>query len=89
MKLDVQKVGSFEIKDITYKEARELHIKNTLIFWGKKEEDIDPAKYYKFLEEVKELSGLTDETLSKYSMVQVDLILQQVLMEYTGLNPKK
>ena len=89
MKLKFEKIGEFEIKDITYGEARKLHISNTLIFWGKKEEDIDPAEYYKFLDKVKEVSGLTDEVLSKYTMVEVDLILQAVLMEYTGLNPKK
>tara|TARA_R100001443_G_scaffold65736_2_gene74959 strand:+ start:239 stop:508 length:270 start_codon:yes stop_codon:yes gene_type:complete len=89
MKVKIDNIGEFEVKDLTYAEARTLHKKNTLIFWGKTEKDIDPMKYYQFLDEIKEISGISDEELKKYSMVEVDNILQTILMEYTGLNPKK
>jgi len=89
MKIVVPKLGEFEVKDINYKEARKLHLKNVKTFWGKEDgEGLDPDIYYALLEECRVLSGIKESELEKYSMVQVDSILQQILMEYTGLNPK-
>lgn len=91
MKIKIPELGEFDIKDISYKQARELHRANAKCFWQSsqdQEQDVNPDEYYDLLEKVRELSGLKDNELKKYSMVQVDVILQQVLMEYTGLNPK-
>ena len=89
MKINVPNVGEFEVKDISYGDARKLHLLNVKAFWGRTDEDpLDPDLYYGLLDQVKEMSGLTDKDLSKYSMVEVDAILQAILIEYTGLNPK-
>jgi len=88
MKIEVPDIGEIEVKDITYGQARELHRANAKAFWGKAENEVDPDKYYDLLEKVLELSGLGEKELSEFSMVQVDVILQQTLMEYTGLNVK-
>lgn len=88
MKIEVKDVGEFEVKDISYKNSRYLYEKNTKIFLGKTEEEIDIDQYYKFLEEVRVMSGIKEDDLKKYSMPQVDTILQTVLMEYVGINPK-
>ena len=89
MVIKIPKIGEIEIKDITYKQARELHRENAKAFWGQSEGEVDPDKYYDLLETVRIMSGLSDKVLSKYSMIEVDTILQQALMDYTGLNPKK
>ena len=91
MKIKVKDVGEFEVKDISYSEARTLHRQNAKVFWGGADDptNVDADEYYNMLEKVRELSGISDKELKKYSMVQVDVILQQVLMEYTGLNPKE
>ena len=90
MKVSEPKVGEVEVKDLKWGEARKLHILNANTFWNQKDDTpVAPDKYYALLEEVKNVSGLTDEDLSKYSMIEVDMILQQVLMEYTGLAEKK
>jgi|TARA_B100001245_G_C22662430_1_gene324609 hypothetical protein len=91
VKITVPKIGEIEVKDISYGQARELHRLNAKTFWGAQDGDemnVDPDKYYDMLEQVRKLSGLTDKELKKYSMVEVDVILQQILMEYTGINPK-
>lgn len=88
MKVVVKKIGEFEVNNIPYKEARKLYQKNLKIFHNKKEEDIDTDGFYAFLEEVRVISGISEEDLTKYSMPEVDTILQTVLMEYCGLNPK-
>ena len=90
MTISVPKIGDIEVKDITYKQSRELHRLNVKTFWGKEDnaEKIEPDKYYDLLDKVQELSGLKDADLKKYSMMEVDAILQAVLMEYTGLSPK-
>ena len=90
MKIEVKDIGTFEVKDISYGEARELHKQNAKVFWGGADDatQVDPDEYYELLEKTRKLSGIKDEELKKFSMVQVDVILQQILMEYTGLNPK-
>ena len=88
MKITVKDVGEFEVKDISYSEARTIHRENTKIFWGKTETEINPDQYYDLLEKVKKLSGVKESDFKGLSMVEVDSVLQQILMEYTGLNPK-
>ena len=90
MKIKVKEVGEFDIKDISYGQARELHRINAKVFWGGGDDatQVNPDEYYDLLEKTRELSGLSDKELKKFSMVQVDVILQAVLMEYTGLNTK-
>ena len=91
MKIEVKDVGEFEVKDISYSQARQLHRMNAKVFWqGAVDDkaDVNPDEYYDLLEKTREMSGLKDKDLKKYTMVQVDVILQQVLMQYTGLNPK-
>jgi len=89
MKINVPKIGEFEVNDIPYSKARELHKANVKAFWNRADDDpIDPDAYYELLDQVKEMSGLKDKDLSSYKMLEVDQILQHCLMEYTGLNPK-
>ena len=89
MKIEVPKIGEFEVKDVSYKNARKLHLKNVKTFWGKEDgEGVDPDLYYELLEECRVLSGINESELEKFTMIQVDSILQQILMEYTGLSPK-
>jgi|ETNmetMinimDraft_23_1059889.scaffolds.fasta_scaffold01190_10 hypothetical protein len=88
MKVTIKGLGDFEVKDLPYKTARQLHRKNSRVFWGKSEEDVNPDEYYDLLEEVRELSGLKDVELNKLTMLEVDQLLQQILMDYLGLNPK-
>ena len=90
MKIEIKDIGNFEIKDITYAQARELHRDNAKVFWdgGDDASKVNADDYYALLEKTRELTGLSDKELKKYSMVQVDQILQHCLMEYTGLNPK-
>ena len=42
------------------------------------DEKIDADSYYDLLEKVKKISGIKDSELNKHSMVEVDLILQQI-----------
>ena len=89
MKVQVKDVGEFEVKNISYSEARQLHRENAKTFWNMNEGDnVDPDKYYELIEKVKELSGIKDGVLKEYNMIQVDQILQSVLLHYTGLDPK-
>ena len=90
MKVKVPEVGEIEVKDISYGDARQLHLENARCFWNYKEGDsVDPEKYYSLLDKVKDKSGLKDADLKKYSMLQVDQILQQLLLHYTGLGEQK
>lgn len=90
MKIKVLEIGEFEINDISYSKARELHKENAKVFWsgGEDMSHVNADDYYALLEKVLDYSGIPEKELKKYSMVQVDQILQQCLMEYTGLNPK-
>jgi hypothetical protein len=72
----------YQVKDITYKERRDLHRLNAKAFWDGK---INPDSYYDVLEKVAEISGLGEEDFKDLSMVEVDQVLQQVFTEYMGL----
>ena len=47
----------FDVKDISYKERRELYIVNVKAFW---KDEVNPDKYYEVLEKCAEISGLED-----------------------------
>ena len=72
----------YQVKDITYKERRDLHRLNAKAFWDGK---INPDSYYDVLEKVAEISGLGEEDFKDLSMVEVDQVLQQVFTDYMGL----
>jgi len=72
----------YQVKDITYKERRELHRLNAKAFWHGK---VEPESYYDILEKVAEISGLQEADLNDLSMVEVDQVLQEVFTNYMGL----
>ena len=72
----------FQVKDISYKERRNLHRVNAKAFWDGK---IDPESYYDVLEKVAEISELDEKDFKGLSMVEVDQVLQQVFTGYMGL----
>tara|TARA_B100001094_G_C17970611_1_gene690098 strand:- start:377 stop:643 length:267 start_codon:yes stop_codon:yes gene_type:complete len=73
----------YNVKDITYKERRELHRLNAKTFWDGK---VDPENYYDILEKVSEISGLGEKDFKGLSMVDIDQVLQEVFTEYMGLS---
>lgn len=73
----------YEIKDITYKERRELHRINATAFWDGK---VKPESYYDVLEKVAEISGLGEPEFSGLSMVEIDQVLQEAFTAYMGLS---
>jgi len=72
----------YQVKDITYKERRDLHRLNAKAFWDGK---INPDNYYDVLEKVAEISGLGEKDFKDLSMVEIDQVLQEVFTQYMGL----
>tara|TARA_R100000808_G_C2082639_1_gene105969 strand:+ start:363 stop:629 length:267 start_codon:yes stop_codon:yes gene_type:complete len=72
----------WEIKDVSYKDRRELYQLNVKAFWDGK---VDPDPYYEVLEKVFELSGLTEKDVEDLPMPEVDQLLQAILGAYLGL----
>jgi|TARA_R100001530_G_scaffold4247_1_gene5810 hypothetical protein len=82
---------TWEINDITFAEKRKLHMLNSVCFAS---DGLDQEKYYEMLEETRKLAGYGEGTeketkLSELTMVKVDTVLQNFLMEYLGLNKSK
>lgn len=75
----------YNIKEITYKERRELHRLNAKAFWDGK---INPDNYYDVLERVAEIAGIGETELNGLSMTDVDQVLQTIFKEYMGLEKK-
>jgi|ETNvirenome_6_85_1030632.scaffolds.fasta_scaffold198316_2 hypothetical protein len=73
----------WEIKECSYRERRELQKLNTKTFWGKEQ---DPNDVYTLLDRVEEMSGISEEELSKLSMSDVDTLLYAILSEYLGIS---
>jgi len=73
----------YNIKDITYKERRELHRLNAKAFWDGK---VEPESYYDILEKVGEVSGLNESDFKGLSMVEIDQVLQEVFTAYMGIS---
>ena len=72
----------YQVKDITYKERRDLHRLNAKAFWDGK---INPDNYYDVLGKVAEISGLGEKDFKDLSMVEIDQVLQEVFTQYMGL----
>ena len=72
----------YQVKDITYKERRDLHRLNAKAFW---DGNINPDNYYDVLEKVAEISGLGEKDFKDLSMVEIDQVLQEVFTQYMGL----
>jgi hypothetical protein len=84
MKVKVLK-KEWTIKDISYKQRRELYELNVKAFW---QGEVDPENYYTVLNKTSELAGLEDKELDKLSMPEVDQLLQAILTSYLGLEKK-
>ena len=75
----------WEVKSITYRQKRELWQLSLNAFRDDKDNQDD---YFKLINRVEELSGVTEKDLESISMAQVDLLLQQIFTEYMGLEKK-
>ena len=75
----------WDINSITYKQKRELWQLSLNAFRDDKENQDD---YFKLINRVEELSGITEKEVSSLSMAQVDLLLQQIFTNYMGLEKK-
>ena len=75
----------WEANPITYKQKRELWQLSLNAFRDDKE---NQDEYFKLINRVEELSGLTEKEVNSLSMAQVDLLLQQIFTEYMGLEKK-
>ena len=84
MKVSVKGIGEFDVKDLTYREERDLRRYNSKLWWNRSTEDLSADEYFDMLDYVEKISGLEEKVLSKYNGTQVDQILQAILMEYIG-----
>ena len=75
----------WDISSITYKQKRELWQLTLNAFRDDKDNQDD---YFKLINRVEELSGVTEKDLESISMAKVDLLLQQIFTEYMGLEKK-
>ena len=79
--------GSFEIRELTFKDRRELHRLEVKTY---KEEEIDIEKYYDVLEWVMVFAFKDPEkSLGKLDDNAIDDVLSSVYQEYKGINKKK
>lgn len=83
----------WDVKNPTYKEKRELWKLNTMAFEGNK---INQDIYFDLLSKTEDISGLkpadyVDNKGVDLSMSEIDLLLQQVFLNYMGIaeNSKK
>ena len=76
----------YDVKDCTYKQRRKLHKLNALVWWGG---EMDVEKYYDLLEQVQNISGLTESDFKGLEMSQIDQVLQSVFVNYLGLEKKE
>jgi hypothetical protein len=76
----------YDVKDCTYKNRRKLHKLNALVWWGG---EMDVEKYYDLLEQVQDISGLTESDFKGLEMSQIDQVLQSVFVNYLGLEKKE
>lgn len=75
----------WEVKSITYKEKRELWQLSLNAFQdGKPNQD----EYFKLLNRVEKISGLSEKDLEKLPMNDVDALLQEIYSQYMGLAKK-
>ena len=85
--MEIKALGKkYKIKEITYKERRELHRLNAKAFWDGK---INPDNYYDVLEKTAEISGLGEKDFKGLTMIEIDKVLQQIFTQYMGLEKKE
>ena len=85
--MEIKALGKkYKIKEITYKERRELHRLNVKAFWDGK---INPDNYYDVLEKTAEISGLGEKDFKGLTMIEIDQVLQQIFTQYMGLEKKE
>ena len=85
--MEIKALGKkYKIKEITYKERRELHRLNAKAFWDGK---INPDNYYDVLEKTAEISGLWEKDFKGLTMIEIDQVLQQIFTQYMGLEKKE
>ena len=80
----------WEVNDISYGQKRELWQMSLSSFNGN---EIVQEKYFKMINKVEELSGLTEKDYvhkdkSLFTMAEIDLLLQEVLSSYMGTAKK-
>lgn len=83
----------WDINNPTYKEKRELWRLNSLSW---QDGELNQEEYFKLLDKTEEIAGIqpedyTDKDGESLGMADIDLLLQQVLLNYLGLsaNSKK
>ena len=83
------KVNMFDkewsVNDITYKQKRELWQLSLNAF---KDDKDNQDEYFILINKVEEFSGLVEKDLSKLSMAQIDLLLQEIFTQYMVLEKK-
>jgi len=80
----------WEVKDINYKERRELWHLSLSSFAGT---EVVHDKYFKMINKVEEISGLSEKDCihndkSLLTMAEIDLLLQEVFASYMGTEKK-
>jgi hypothetical protein len=83
----------YEVKDISFKEKREIWRGSMTAFPVGEDDDIKPKEYYELLDKVEKLSGLTEKDYvnkdgDPVGPGEVDVLLQAVYSEYMGLAKK-
>jgi len=74
----------WDVNDCTYKQRRELHALNAKVWWDG--QDVDA--YYKLLEKVSDIAGLSEDDFKDISMADIDQVLQAIFIDYLGLSKK-
>lgn len=74
----------WNVNDCTYKQRRELHALNAKVWWDG--QDVDA--YYKLLEKVSDIAGLSEDDFKDISMADIDQVLQAIFIDYLGLSKK-
>jgi hypothetical protein len=77
---------SWDIRDISYKQRRELHAINAEVWW---KGEMDVGRYYDLLAKVSDIAGIDESVLADLEMTEVDALLQACFMAYLGLTEKK
>ena len=75
----------WDVNDCTYKQRRELHALNAKVWWDG--QDVDA--YYKLLEKVSDIAGLSEDDFKDITMADIDQVLQAIFIDYLGLSRKK
>lgn len=80
----------WKVNDISFAERRKLYQKQAKNFWGNEEEsEMDVDAYFSMLDEVLEISGLSEKDFDDLAMTEIDQVIAQVMLAYTGLSGKE